>query len=72
MILGPAMRTSTGSFFKMTIFLVLCNSFSRNLVWIQLPTVGASASTVLAFFTAAPVVAPAVVELLLPMAMLVN
>jgi hypothetical protein len=33
MILGPAMRTSTGSFFRMPIFLVLCNSFSRNLVW---------------------------------------
>jgi hypothetical protein len=33
---------------------------------------GASASAVLAFFVAAPVAAPAAVELLLPMAMLLN
>jgi hypothetical protein len=33
MISGPAMRTSAGSFLKMTIFLALSNSFSRNFVW---------------------------------------
>jgi hypothetical protein len=37
-----------------------------------LPTAGVSVSAVLAFFTVAPVVAPAVVELLLPMRMVLN
>jgi hypothetical protein len=32
MISGLVMRVSTGSFFKMPIFSVLCSSFSRNLV----------------------------------------
>jgi hypothetical protein len=72
MISGLAMRVSAGSFFKMPIFSALCNSFSRNLVWTQLPKAGASASMVLAFFMAVPVAASAAVELLLPMAMLLN
>jgi hypothetical protein len=66
------MRVSAGSFFKMLIFSALCNSFSRNLVWTQLPTAGVSASAVLAFFMAALVAEPVAVELLLLMAMLLN
>jgi hypothetical protein len=66
------MRTSAGSFFKMPIFSALCNSFSRNFVWTQLPTAGALAFVVLAFFMAVLVAAPAAVELRLPMVMLLN
>jgi hypothetical protein len=72
MISGLAMRTSAGSFFKMPIFSALYNFFSRNLVWTQLPIAGASTSAVLAFFTTAPMAAPAAVELLLPMAVALN
>jgi hypothetical protein len=76
MISGPAGRVSTGSYFKRPIFSTLCSSFSRNLVWTQLPTAGVSASAVLAFFTAAPVAAPVAalvaVELLLPMMAALN
>jgi hypothetical protein len=67
MIFGPAARVSAGSFFRMPIFSALDNSFSWTLVWTQFPKVGESASAVLAFFVAAPPVAPATVELLLPM-----
>jgi hypothetical protein len=72
MISGPTARVTAGSFFKMPIFSALCSSLSWNLVWTQLPTAGVSASAVLAFFTAAPVAAPAVVELLLPMRAALN
>jgi hypothetical protein len=51
----------------MPIFSALDSSFSWTLVWTQFPTAGASASAVLAFFAMASSVAPAVVELLLPM-----
>jgi hypothetical protein len=56
----------------MPIFSALCSSLSRNLVWTQLPTAGASASAVLAFFTAAPAAVPAAEELLLPMVATLN
>jgi hypothetical protein len=38
MISGPARRISAGSFFRMPVFSVLCNSFSKNLVSTQFPT----------------------------------
>jgi hypothetical protein len=72
MISGPAGRVSAGSFFKRPIFSALYSSFSMNLVWTQLPTAGASASAILAFFTAVLTAAPAAVELLLPMRMMLN
>jgi hypothetical protein len=56
----------------MLIFSALCSSFSRNLVWTQLPMAGVSASVVLAFFTAGPVVVPVAVEPLLPMRAVLN
>jgi hypothetical protein len=74
MISDPMIWTSAGSSFKMPIFAALCQSFSKNLVWTQLPTVGASTSAVLvlAFFAAAAAAAPAAVELLWPMAVALN
>jgi hypothetical protein len=71
-ISGPAVRTSTGSFFRRPIFSALASSLSPILVWTQFPTAGGSASAVLAFFAAAPPAAPAVVELLLPMTLVLN
>jgi hypothetical protein len=53
----------------MPILAAFCRSFSRNLVWTQLPTAGASASAVLVLaFFAATAAAPVAEELLLPMA----
>jgi hypothetical protein len=56
----------------MPIFSALASSLSWILVWTQFPTVGVSASAVLAFYAAAPPVAPAAVELLLPMEVVLN
>jgi hypothetical protein len=67
MISRPATRTSAGSFFRRPTFSALASSLSPILVWTQCPTADWSASVVLAFFTAAPPVAPAVVKFLLPM-----
>jgi hypothetical protein len=72
MISGPAARTSARSFFKMPIFSALASSLSPILVWTQFPIAGGSASSVLAFFAAAPPVAPVAVELLLPMTAALN
>jgi hypothetical protein len=67
MIFGPAASDSAGAFFKRPIFSAWDNSLSPTLVWTQRPTMEPSASAVLAFLAAAPVAAPAAVELLLPM-----
>jgi hypothetical protein len=56
----------------MPIFSALASSLSPILVWTQFPTVGRSASAVLAFFTAAPPAAPAAAKLLLPMTVALN
>jgi hypothetical protein len=71
MISGPPMRISAGSSFTMHVFVVFCRSCSRNLVWLQLPTLGASESMALVFlFTlfAVSVAVLVVEEPLLPMA----
>jgi hypothetical protein len=72
MISGPAARVSAGSFFRMPIFSALASFFSWILVWIHFPTSGVSASAVLAFITVAPSAAPATVDLLLPMKVVLN
>jgi hypothetical protein len=51
----------------MPIFSALDNSLSPILVWNQLPTMEVSVSAVLAFLAAALAMAPAAVELPLPM-----
>jgi hypothetical protein len=67
MISGLAASDSARSFLRRTIFSALDNSLSPILVYTQLPTTKLSVSAVLAFLAAAPAVAPAVVEPLLPM-----
>jgi hypothetical protein len=67
-----AARVSARLFFRMPIFSVLASSLSPTLVWTQFPTVGVSASAVLAFFVVAPPAAPTTVELLLPMKVALN
>jgi hypothetical protein len=63
MISGPAASASAGVFFRRPIFSAWDNSLFPTLVWTQQPTMGPSASAVLAFLAAAL----AAVELLLPM-----
>jgi hypothetical protein len=68
MISGPAASDFAGAFFRKPIFSACDNSLSPTLFWTQRPTTEPLASAVLAFLAAAPVAAPAAVELLLPMA----
>jgi hypothetical protein len=70
MISGPVARASAESCRRRPFFLVVSSSLSLILLWTQLPTVEVSPSAVLALLTAAPAVASAVVEPLLPMAAL--
>jgi hypothetical protein len=66
----PLTWTSAGSSFRIPVFAIFCRSRSKNFVWLQLPTVGASESAAFVFFLAffaAPAVALAAEEPLLPM-----
>jgi hypothetical protein len=67
MISGPVASDSASVFFRRPIFSTWDSSLSPTFVWTQQPMAEPSASAVLAFLVAAPVAAPAAVELLLPM-----
>jgi hypothetical protein len=70
MISGPVARASAGSCHRRPFFSAASSSLSLILLWTQLQTTEVSPSAVLALLTAALVVAPAAMELLLPMAAL--